>query len=168
MGKKRLTRRDFFRYGLSAAGVMIMPNVSHAGFFDMLFGRRGKLDVRQEVKKSFEAYRVDPDLDYYIAGSSPWPVAIVGMDKKYTMDHTKKTWKKVRMNTKTLKTMVDRMKHMAPMLAGAKRSTLRFYGCDILDDKGNRVGTWYSATRQAVVKMKENNQIYLFAPSGWC
>ncbi len=167
MPDTKLTRRHFIAYGLSGAMLVAMPRVSHAGFFDHLFGKHGKLKQSPGVKSKFETYRLEPDLDYYIAGSEQWPVAIVAMDKSYTLG-SKKTWKKVDLNAKKLKTMVDRMNHLGPLLSENKTRTVQFYGCDILDDRGNRVGIWYSATRRGVVKMKGDNNVRLYAPRGWC
>jgi hypothetical protein len=134
----------------------------------------GTIRPNKAVTQAFESYTVKPDHVYYVSGSESHPTAIIAIDKRYML--VSRLWKK---------RIVDADKAMypkdAPYPFGIK-FTLRYYvegmeqmahslsyfsmtGFDILDDKGNDIGDWYSLLHaKTVVRMHGENRVSLTPP----
>lgn len=134
----------------------------------------GTIKPNKAVTQAFESYTVKPDHIYYVSGSESHPTAIIAIDKRYTLVST--LWKK---------RIVDPGKALypedAPYPLGIK-FTLRYYvegmhqmahseayysmtGFDILDDKGNDIGDWYSLLHaRTVVRMLGENSVSVTPP----
>lgn len=106
------------------------------GCAGLLNGNYGKIVPDGNVMHAFESYQVNPDLNYYISGSDVYPNAIMGIDKRYSLNST--LWKKVEFTPQTLKSLVDNMK------AKVSEINQTLHGFTILDTKGNDIGNWYS------------------------
>ena len=68
----------------------------------------GRFEPDKKAGKTFEIYQVNPDYRYYITGSDTYPVAILALDKSYSMGND--LWKEVDMTPKSLKETVTLMK----------------------------------------------------------
>lgn len=98
-------------------------------------GVSGRLVYDDKVDQLFKSLTVLPDHRYYFTGSDSYPTAIIGIDEKYTL--STKFWKPVDMTEKQLKRWV---------ITNSRRAYYdsNHYGRYILDDKGQRLGVWYS------------------------
>jgi hypothetical protein len=134
----------------------------------------GTIRPNKAVTQAFESFTVKPDHVYYFSGPDSHPTAIIAIDKRYTL--VSKLWKK---------SIIDPDKALypkdAPYPLGIK-FTLRYYvegmhqmadshqyfsltGFDILDDKGNDIGDWYSLLRATtVVRMLGENRVSIKPP----
>ena len=119
-----------------------------------LFEGYGSIVPRSDVTQAFEAYRSDPDLNYYFSGSDVWPDAIIGVNKAYTLDST--FWKKIEATPAVLKNLVS----------GMKTRPKDPFGCAILDDKGRQIGVWYSYFGvMTYVKMERERTVDIGTPT---
>lgn len=117
----------------------------------------GKIVPDSEVKKQFETYQVNPNLNYYISGSDVYPNAILGLNKEYTLVST--LWKQVEMTPAMLRTIVTDMKFRALNVY------LSQFGFAVLDNRGKQIGVWYSLlSATAPVHMKENKEVIIYTP----
>jgi len=134
----------------------------------------GTIRPNTAVTQAFESFTVKPDHVYYYSGSDSHPTAIIAIDKRYTL--VTKLWKK---------RIVDADKALypkdAPYPLGIKY-TLRYYvegmhqmadshyyvsltGFDILDEKGNDIGDWYSLLdARTVIRMLGENRVSVTPP----
>jgi hypothetical protein len=107
-----------------------------------------------EVTESFEGYRIDPDLNYYISGSDMYPNAIMGLGKAYTLDST--LWKKVEMTPGQLREFVTNM----------RRKVLVVHGFALVDNRGNRIGVWYSLLSATTsLRMEDDRTVVIPTPA---
>jgi len=134
--------------------ILILSSVGCAG---LISGKYGTIVPNKDVTESFENYQVSPNLNYYISGSDVYPNAIIGIDKSYTLDSN--LWKEVEFTPETLKNLVGDMNAKVTEL----NETL--HGFNILDNKGNNIGDWYSIlSARTSVKMEEDNRIIIITP----
>ena len=122
-----------------------------------LYSNYGEIRPNKEVTQAFDNYVVNPDLNYYITGSDVCPNAIIGVDKEYTL--VSDLWKKTEFTAGTLKELVQFMKdEMSQYREG-------LFGFDILDDKGNDIGDWYSIlSARTSVKMIGDKKVIIYTP----
>ena len=116
----------------------------------------GKLKSNPEVTQTFESYHILPNHKYYYRGSYNSPLAIVGINENYELNS--KLWVEIDPQSKDFRALINKVS-----LQGTG-STTQPWGFMILDHGGNDVGVWYSAIRQATVKINENNQIVILSP----
>ena len=122
-----------------------------------LYKDYGKIEPNREITQSIERYQVDPDLNYYISGSTSVPNAIIGVKKTFTLDSD--LWKKVEMTTAVIKDLVYSMQMRASGFAG------RLQGFIILDDKGRQLGVFYSLHDvDTFVRMKDEKTVIINTP----
>jgi len=113
----------------------------------------GKLQRSRDVTKSFETPRILENHQYYSNGWGSVPYAIIAIDRKYKL--RKGLWKAVEATVPLLRSWV----HQMDSIYGYPP-----YGFQILDDKGNQVGVWYSSKQWTTIVIEEGNQIAVFAP----
>lgn len=99
-------------------------------------GRYGELRPSREVTEAYTAFRVDPDKNYYISGSDVYPNALIGIDTSWTLESD--LWKKRELTEKEMKELVMNMQ------SGSMERMTSLHGFDIVDDKGWKIGDWYS------------------------
>ena len=117
----------------------------------------GKIAPNGDATQSFERYQVDPDLNYYVSGSTSVPNAIIGVKKTFTLDSD--LWKKVEMTPAVIKDLVYSMQMRASGFAG------RLQGFIILDDKGRQLGVFYSLHDvDTFVRMKDEKTVIINTP----
>ena len=114
------------------SGICILVLLSFTGCAGSRLALYGGVIPDEEVTESFEGYRIDSDLNYYISGSDMYPNAIMGLGKAYTLGST--LWRKVEMTPGQLRELVTNMRSKA----------LVVHGFALVDDRGNRIGVWYS------------------------
>jgi hypothetical protein len=131
--------------------------------FIILFGRRvranyGSIRPNGKVTDSFESYEVKPDLIYYFSGAETAPTAIIGVDKRLTLDS--QLWKMIEVTPEKLETLVQNMK------ATVAEHDETLHGFDILDNQGKYMGEWFSMLGiHVVVKMGKENNLAITTPS---
>jgi|WetSurMetagenome_2_1015567.scaffolds.fasta_scaffold06485_6 hypothetical protein len=97
-------------------------------------GRYGELRPNKKVTDAFETFRIDPDKEYYTSGPDVCPNAIMGIDKSRTLETD--LWTKRDLTVDGMKRLVGNMR---------SRSMDQFLqGFDILDDRGAKIGEWFS------------------------
>lgn len=147
---------------MTATFLIISLAVIGIGFI-MLFGRRvranyGSIRPNGKVTESFESYKEKPDLIYYFSGAETAPTAIIGVDKRLTLDS--QLWKRIDVTTEKLETLVRNMKTKVSV----RDETL--HGFDILDNRGMYMGEWFSILGvHGVVKMGKDNKVTIHTHS---
>lgn len=133
--------------------LLVLLSFGCAGLFN---GNYGKIVPDWNVMHAFENYQVNPGLNYYISGSDVYPHAIIGIDKRYSLNST--LWKKVEFTPQTLKALVDDM--------NAKVSEINqtLHGFTILDTKGNDIGNWYSILSAKTTVKIEDHSVVIITP----
>ena len=116
----------------------------------------GTLKLSDEVSQIFQTYQVLPNHRYYYTGSSTKPLAIIGIDQKYTLDSP--DWMEVLgLSPEQLKKWVNQMLNFEP--------AMRTFGSYILSPKGETVGIWYSPEDETFVTVQPDNRVEIIAPS---
>ncbi|MGZ6220225.1 MAG: hypothetical protein ACXWMV_09540 [Syntrophales bacterium] len=121
----------------------------------------GSIVADGRVMEAFDKFQVNPNYDYFYSGSEVYPNAVMGLDKSYTLESD--LWKKVDMTPAKLREIVTSMKDKAATV----NLMTSLHGFVILDDKGKRIGVWYSilkATANSSVKMKDSKTVLIDTP----
>lgn len=119
--------------------------------------RYGNLRPSMETTGSYLAFRVDPSLAYYLSGSDVYPNAIIGIDPSWTLQSD--LWKPLEMDSIKLKDLVENMKTQG-MGAGVLP-----YGFEIFDDRGGKIGNWFSLSGQNVtIWIRGENKFEMSTP----
>ena len=121
-------------------------------------GTYGKLVNDDEVDQLFKNLTVLPDHNYYYSGSDARPRAIIAIDETYTL--SSRLWKPVDITTEQLKHWVLNPSRQAQFDSST-------YGRFIMDDKGQRIGFWYSIVDWrdiATVKMLDATTVQVSTP----
>jgi hypothetical protein len=96
------------------------------------------------------------DYNYYYSGALNKPRAILGLEKKYTLETQR--WKPVDAAGGQIRTMVD-------TLTGERGFALANFGSVVLDPQGNRIGVWYSKNSfSTTIKMMGDNVVSIYPP----
>ena len=120
-------------------------------------GRYGELRPSKEVTDAFETFRIDPEKEYYISGSDVYPNAIIGIDKSRTLETD--LWKKRDLTAEGMKELVENM-HLRAM-----EHMAFLQGFDILDDRGTKIGEWFSLPGMSIVIwLKGEDRISISTP----
>ncbi len=128
----------------------------------ILFGRRirgqhGSIKPNGKVTESFESYEVKPDLIYYFSGAEMAPTAVIGVDKRLTLNS--RLWKRIDVTQTEFKFLVQNMKAKV-----SERDEI-LHGFDILDNTGKYIGEWFSILGiHAVIKMGKDNEVMITTP----
>jgi hypothetical protein len=118
----------------------------------------GKIEPSTDVTNDFEKFQINADLNYYISGSDEYPTSILGLNKVYTLDTD--LWKKIEMTPEIFSHVVTNMQMRLFSCCGQKQ-----VGFVILDDKGKKIGIWYSMLVGTIgVKMKKDNKVIIYPP----
>lgn len=126
------------------SAMLIVPGFS--------FAQTGSVRISKEVAKGFEAYKLDPNYDYYFMNLKNDPCAVVGLKRDYAIHDIQ--WKKIPTDSNEFKHVVDLVKRF-PM-AGSPA-----FGAYILDSQKNTIGVYYSGAGAGVTVNKENKTLSL-------
>ena len=143
---------DIIVTGAAIAAVLILL------LWRLSSGAYGKLSPSSEVTLSYKSYHVDPDSNYYISGSDDFPNAVIGIDKSVTLDSD--LWKGINPTPESMKSLIGNMS----LRAAEKTQSLQGY--DILDDKGRKIGSWFSPPGMDVmIKSSKEGGVMITTPS---
>jgi hypothetical protein len=117
----------------------------------------GSFEPNEGIRQAFEAYRVNPELNYYTSGSDVYPNAIMGLNKRYTLDTP--LWKQVDMTPEKLRDTVQGMQQKADEL------NLSLQGWSLRDEGGQEIGVWYSVLFATTsISVGASNRVEVFRP----
>ncbi len=117
----------------------------------------GSFEPNKKITQAFEAYQVNPDLNYYTSGSDVYPNAIMGLKKNYTLETS--LWKPVSLTPEKLRDMVQGMQQKADEL------NLYLLGWSMRDEGGREIGVWYSILFATTsIKVEANNKADIYRP----
>ena len=139
--------------------ILITAFISFSGCSNLSFKNYGRIVPDNVVTDAFVKFQIDNNFNYYISGSDEYPTSILGLDKTYTLDTD--VWKEMEMTSKIFTNLVTHMRIRLWMCCFQNQQ-----GYTILDDKGNKIGIWYSMlSGSIVVKMKGTNKVTIYPPS---
>jgi hypothetical protein len=130
--------------------LLLITTVFFVGCGSVTYGR---LENSPEITQVFKNSQILSNFQYYISGFQRVPYAIVAIDNNYHLRSGR--WQPLDMDSSTLNQIVYRMDHVY---------SLTPRGAWIVDDKGNRLGVWYSSQYQTTVQREKNNQIVVVSP----
>jgi hypothetical protein len=116
------------------------------------FAQTGSVRISKEVATDFEAYKFDPNYDYYFMNLKNDPCAVVGLQKDYAIHDIQ--WKKIPPDSNEFKNVIELVKRF-PM-AGSPA-----FGAYILDPQKNTIGVYYSSASIGVTVNKESKTLSL-------
>ncbi len=119
----------------------------------------GMLKPSETVTEAFESHRQVPDLDYWFSGPESHPVTVIGVEKRFRFDSAEH-WMRVKSGEESLKQLI------AGMQSNAMQMNRNLRGFEMVDQRGERIGEWYSAVGvQAVIKRTGIDSVEIFPPS---
>jgi hypothetical protein len=120
-------------------------------------GPYGKLRPSGEATAAYEAFRVQPDLTYYVSGPDAHPNALMGIDASWTL--ASDLWKRREFTPEGMKELVQGIQ------AKALERLAPLQGFDILDHRNRKIGTWFSLPGLHVaVRILEGNRLEISTP----
>lgn len=122
-----------------------------------LGGRYGNIFPDGQVSKDFEAFKIDPGMNYYYSGPDLYPNALIGLKKEYVLDSD--LWKPIKPTPESFRDMILHMQEKA-------REYREFqFGFTMYDDKGKPIGVWYSILKaRTFTQMGEGNKVRVYTP----
>jgi hypothetical protein len=142
---------------LASSGVVVLVLVFSFWGCGGFHGGYGAISPDRSVTRSFETYQINPDYHYYYSGSDVYPNALIGLDKQYALEPD--LWKKIEPAQKDFRDVISQMQTRALGIGQSQ------YGFAILDDKGRRIGVWYSLLRASTsVKVKDSRTVLIYQP----
>jgi hypothetical protein len=122
-------------------------------------GRMGQIRPDNEAARMFEVDSCRADYAWYISGSHTYPNAIIGIRKDLTLvDDT--LWQRVIMTPETCHELVSGVQ------ARSRQINQNPFGFSILNDRGERIGIWYSILdARTSVLMKDDRTVILYTPN---
>jgi len=132
------------------------------GFIVLFISRSGEnhgmLRPSTDATAHYQSFRLAADQDYWFSGPESYPVAIIGVERRFRFD-TSGHWMRV-----------DGGEAMKRLVTGMQSRALQMNrnlgGFEMLDHRGERIGDWYSAPGiQAVIKRTGIDSVEIFPPS---
>ena len=119
----------------------------------------GMLKPSSAATENFQSNLLVEDLEYWFCGPESHPLAIIAVERRFRFDSAK-LWMKVGTGKESLRRLTEGMQSKA----GQMNQNLR--GFEMVDQRGERVGEWYSAVGvQAVIKRTGIDSIEIWPPS---
>jgi hypothetical protein len=112
----------------------------------------GKFAPDDNARTSFETFQLDPDYRYYITGSDVYPVAILALNKSYSMGND--LWKELSLTQDSLKEMVTFMQ--LRLMECCRQSELGFL---VYAPNGKQIGTLYSYVGVGITFTVDDNGV---------
>ena len=120
-------------------------------------GRYGELRPSQEATGAYTSFRVDPEKNYYSSGPDFYPNALMGIDKAWTVESD--LWKKRELTDASIRELVLNMQ------SKAMEQMASLHGFDVVDDKGWKIGDWYSILGLNItIKVTEGKRVAITTP----
>ncbi len=142
---------------------LIIVLVLCIGFIVFFMSRSGEnygvLKPSESATASFQSHSQAPDLDYYYSGPESHPLAIIGVEKKFRFDSAK-YWMRVGPGEDSLKQLIEAMHSRALQM------NRNLQGFEIVDQRDERIGEWYSVVGiQPVIKRTGTDSVEVWPPS---
>jgi len=139
--------------------VVIALSIGLIVFFASRSGENfGMLRPSADATADFQSSRMVPDHDYWFSGPESYPIAIIGVEKRFRFDSAGH-WVKIN-GEEALKRLVTGMQSKALQM---NRNPSGF---EMVDQRGERIGEWYSAPGiQAVIKRTGIDSVEVWPPS---
>lgn len=124
----------------------------------------GQLRPSTDVTSMFNSVTISPEYDYYTYNetSTRAPLAILGIDKKYTVKTS--LWKKSDFTEKQLAKWVRDYRIDRGQYDDFYNVPIHYKGWRVEDPTGETVGVYYSTLEWTIFKFLEDNVIELGAP----
>lgn len=121
-------------------------------------GPYGSINPDKGVQQKFDAYQMEPEMNYYYSGPDAYPNAIIGLRKQFVLDNN--LWKPIAPNPEIFKRLIQNMQDKARW-TGAPQ-----FGFIMKDHQGQPIGVWYSilSIKTMVVKMGKDNLVNVYTP----
>jgi hypothetical protein len=121
-------------------------------------GRYGSLRPNLQTTNAYLSAQVDPGMRYYLSGPDLYPNAIIGIGKEWALESD--LWKPVDLESNKLKELIFNIKSQG-MGSGSNP-----YGYEIFDDRGGKIGDWFSLPGQNItVWIRGENRVELSTPA---
>lgn len=118
----------------------------------------GKFVPDNRARIAFETFEISPEYRYYITGSDTYPVAILALNKSYSMGND--LWKEMELTPAGIKVMVTDMQ-----LKLLERCGQTWSGFLVIDQTGKQIGILYAYLGlQIAFKVAENNTVMMYGP----
>jgi len=119
----------------------------------------GKFTPDEQAKITFESFQIDTNYRYYISGGDVYPIAILALDKTYTMGND--LWKEMSFTKDTLQQTVANMQ-----MRIRECCLTSHFGFAVYDSKGKKIGILYTYLGLGIaIKVEENNIIHMYGPT---
>jgi hypothetical protein len=120
-------------------------------------GRYGNIFPDGQVTKDFDAFKIDPGMNYYYSGPDLYPNALIGLKKQYILDSD--LWKPFKPTPESFRDMIIHMQDKAQEYRELQ------HGFIMYDDKGQPIGVWYSILKaRTFTQMGEENKVRVVTP----
>lgn len=148
--------------GMDEKTVLFVVIALFIGFIVFFVSRSGEnygmLKPSTAATAHYQSSLLLPDHDYWFSGPESYPVAVIGVDRRFRFD-TAGRWVRVS-GEDALKRLV------AGMQSRALQMNRNLGGFEMVDQRGERIGDWYSAPGiQAVIKRTGIDSVEIFPPS---
>ncbi|OPY04974.1 MAG: hypothetical protein A4E67_02142 [Syntrophaceae bacterium PtaB.Bin038] len=142
--------------------VLLVVIALFIGFIVLFISRSGEtygmLKPSADATARYQSSRFAADQDYWFSGPESYPVAIIGVEKRFRFD-TAGHWVRID-GEEGLRRLV------AGMQSWALQMNRNLGGFEMVDPRGERIGDWYSAPGiQAVIKRTGIDSVEIFPPS---
>ncbi len=135
----------------------LLTLLPYSGCSSLHLKNYGRIIPDRDATIAFEKYQMNTDFNYYISGSDVYPNAFIGLDKSYTLDSD--LWKKVEMTPAKFREIVQYMQSKAFTTSQPQ------HGFAMFDDKGNKIGIWYSIlSAKTTLQMKDERTVIIYTP----
>ena len=145
-------KRAIQKYGIMILGMLVL-----SGCAALLHGY-GTNVFDQIAQNNFEAFQIDPGMNYYASGpNEAYPIVIMGLKKQYLLDND--LWRPIPPDPQLFKNLVKRMQFEAQAINQVQR------GFVLKSPEGQDVGVCYCRiTAWVNVKMGAGNKVIVYTP----
>lgn len=118
--------------------------------------RYGAIKPSKNVTTAYECFSIEPELNYYISGSESCPNAVIGIDATWILKSD--LWKKKDLGPQEMKELVQNMRSKALEL------NITLHGFVICDNRGRKIGNWFSVMGLTMVVEVTGEKIVIIHP----
>jgi hypothetical protein len=123
-----------------------------------LFKNYGLINPSSEATLSVENHSIVKEFRYYISGADANPNALMGLHRDDRLDPAT-LWREVEMTPRRMKEIVEGIQTKASQYGQSA------FGFDLLDDRGVKIGIWYSIlTARTFLRRQEDGTIRIDTP----